>query len=72
MDELLPECIESVEEDVETLRQDVEAPHARAETLEQRVEALQALLGAAYMDIIDLRESRRADRLEMVELQSQA
>ncbi|GJT98624.1 hypothetical protein Tco_1094142 [Tanacetum coccineum] len=52
--------------------QEVEALHARAEAVEQRAEALQASLGAAQMDIKDLIESSRTDRLEMAELQSRA
>ncbi|GJT06207.1 hypothetical protein Tco_0840669 [Tanacetum coccineum] len=56
---------------------DIVALRARVETLEaemteQDVEALQISLGAAQMDIIDLLESRRADRLEMAELRSRA
>ncbi|GJZ53258.1 hypothetical protein Tco_0608143 [Tanacetum coccineum] len=48
--------------------QDVEALHAKVEAAEQRAEALQISLGAAQMDITNLLEFRRADRLEMVEL----
>ncbi|GJW85613.1 hypothetical protein Tco_0158758 [Tanacetum coccineum] len=53
-------------------RHNVEALHARAEAVEQRAEALQASLRAEKMDISNLRESCRAGRLEMAELQSQA
>nr|GFB04546.1 hypothetical protein [Tanacetum cinerariifolium] len=56
----------------EITRQDVKALHARAEAAEQRVEALQASLRDVKINIADLRESRRADGLEMDELQSQA
>ncbi|GJT30532.1 hypothetical protein Tco_0910807 [Tanacetum coccineum] len=52
----------------EMTEHDVEALHARAEVAEQRAETLHISLGAAQMDIIDLLESRRADRLEMAEL----
>ncbi|GKC16891.1 hypothetical protein Tco_1013673 [Tanacetum coccineum] len=52
----------------EITEHDVEALHARAEVAEQRAETLHISLGAAQMDIIDLLESRRADRLEMDEL----
>ncbi|GKD06406.1 reverse transcriptase domain-containing protein, partial [Tanacetum coccineum] len=55
-----------------TTTRDVETLHARAEAAEQRAEALQALLGAARIDIRDLIKSRRTDRLEMAELQSRA
>ncbi|GJU66369.1 hypothetical protein Tco_1252628 [Tanacetum coccineum] len=80
----LPEHVESVEDDIETLRarlasveQETVTLRARvgsleAEAAEQRAEALQALLGAARIDIRDLIESRRTDRLEMAELQSRA
>ncbi|GKE64831.1 hypothetical protein Tco_1518992, partial [Tanacetum coccineum] len=49
---------------------DVEALHARAER--QQVEALQISFGFAQMDITDLLESRRVNRLEMAELRSRA
>ncbi|GKC60703.1 hypothetical protein Tco_1088301 [Tanacetum coccineum] len=48
--------------------QDVEALDAWAEAIEQRAEALQISLGATQIDITDLLESRRDDRLEMAEL----
>ncbi|GJW00234.1 hypothetical protein Tco_1555485 [Tanacetum coccineum] len=51
-------------------RWDVEALHARDEAIEKRAEVLQISLGATQMDITDLLESRRADRLEMAELWS--
>ncbi|GJZ90972.1 hypothetical protein Tco_0662899 [Tanacetum coccineum] len=44
----------------------------RVEMTEQDVKALQISLGAAQMDITDLLESRRADKLEMAELRSRA
>nr|GEY50529.1 hypothetical protein [Tanacetum cinerariifolium] len=56
----------------EMTRQDVEALHARAVAAEQRAETLQASLGVAQIDITDLLESCKADRLEMAELRSRA
>ncbi|GKC01313.1 hypothetical protein Tco_0987449, partial [Tanacetum coccineum] len=53
-------------------RWDVEALHDRDEAVEKQAEALQISLGATQMDITDLLESRRADMLEMAELQSRA
>ncbi|GJS87738.1 reverse transcriptase domain-containing protein [Tanacetum coccineum] len=53
-------------------KQVVEALCARAEAIEQRAEALHISLGAAQIDITNLMESRRADRLEMTELRSRA
>ncbi|GJY29409.1 hypothetical protein Tco_0405176 [Tanacetum coccineum] len=50
--------------------QDSKASHARSEATEQQDETLQVSLGAARMDVIDLIESREADRFEMVELRS--
>ncbi|GJW87978.1 hypothetical protein Tco_0163318 [Tanacetum coccineum] len=69
--------VESLEDGVRTQRavmteQDVETLRAGAEVVEQRVKALLASLGAAQMSITDLMESRRADRLEVAELRSQA
>ncbi|GKF46228.1 hypothetical protein Tco_0136030 [Tanacetum coccineum] len=52
----------------EMTEQDVEVVHTRAEAAEQ----LHGSLRVAQMDITDLRESRRADRLEMAELRSRA
>ncbi|GKD14202.1 hypothetical protein Tco_1198609 [Tanacetum coccineum] len=53
---------------VEMTEQDVEALDAWAEATEQQAEALQISLGATQIDITDLLESRRDDRLEMAEL----
>ncbi|GJT55441.1 hypothetical protein Tco_0990495 [Tanacetum coccineum] len=50
------------------IEQEVEALRTRAEAAKQRAEALQASLGASQIDIIDLIESCRVDRLKMVEL----
>ncbi|GJS76699.1 hypothetical protein Tco_0726580 [Tanacetum coccineum] len=53
--------------------QDVETLHARAEATEaETLQASLASVGAAQMDITDLLESHRSDRLEMAELQSRA
>ncbi|GJS67235.1 hypothetical protein Tco_0681799, partial [Tanacetum coccineum] len=52
--------------------QDIEVSRARAEAAEQRVETLQVSLGAAWMNVRDLIESREADMFEMAELQSRA
>nr|GEY30123.1 hypothetical protein [Tanacetum cinerariifolium] len=51
---------------------DIEALRARAEAAEQRAHILHMSLGAAHMDIRDLTECRRDDRLEMAELRSRA
>nr|GEV92555.1 hypothetical protein [Tanacetum cinerariifolium] len=45
---------------------------AKDEAAELRAETLQVSLGAARMDVRDLIRSRKADRFEMAELQSQA
>ncbi|GKD16227.1 hypothetical protein Tco_1205385 [Tanacetum coccineum] len=52
----------------EMTEQDVEVVDAWAEAAEQQAEALQISLGATQIDITDLLESRRDDRLEMAEL----
>nr|GEY94325.1 hypothetical protein [Tanacetum cinerariifolium] len=54
------------------MQQEVEALRAKAEAADQRAKALQASLEAAQMDIRDLIESRRIDRLEMAKLRSRA
>ncbi|GJR97385.1 hypothetical protein Tco_0269559 [Tanacetum coccineum] len=81
MDELPPERIESVEDDVETLRarlasteQETVTLCARVETLEQHDEDSQE---TDKLHITELRsqvghESCKADRLEMADLRSQA
>nr|GEY70428.1 hypothetical protein [Tanacetum cinerariifolium]GEY77134.1 hypothetical protein [Tanacetum cinerariifolium] len=56
----------------EMIEQDIEALRARSEATEQRAQTLQVSLGATHMDIRDLTESRRDDRLEMGELRSRA
>ncbi|GKA45053.1 hypothetical protein Tco_0737849 [Tanacetum coccineum] len=54
------------------IEQDIETLCARAEATEQRAKTLQVSLGAAHVDIRDLIESRRDDKLEMAELRSRA
>ncbi|GKD59625.1 hypothetical protein Tco_1297134, partial [Tanacetum coccineum] len=53
-------------------KQVVEALCARDEAIEKRAEALHISLGAAQMDVTNLMESCRADRLETTELRSRA
>nr|GFA49811.1 hypothetical protein [Tanacetum cinerariifolium] len=52
--------------------QDIKASRTRVEAAEQRAETLQVSLGAIRMDVRNLIESCKADRNEMVELQSRA
>nr|GEX33578.1 hypothetical protein [Tanacetum cinerariifolium] len=52
--------------------QEVEALRAKAEAADQRAKELQASPEAAQMDIIDLIESCRIDRLEMAKLRGRA